>query len=119
MSDRVNPYLGCFDNQAVHARGKGMIKSELVARLTARYPHLYHRDVERIVSTVLDQVTKALAEGHRVELRGFGAFSVKVRPARMGRNPRTGEPVSVDEKRAPFFRTGKELRERLNGNGQM
>jgi integration host factor subunit beta len=53
-----------------------------------------------------------------VELRGFGAFSVKVRPSRMGRNPRTGEPVEVDEKRAPFFRTGKELRERLNGNGK-
>ena len=92
-----------------------MIKSELVARLAQRYPHLYHRDVERIVTTVLDEITKALAQGHRVELRGFGAFSVKVRPARMGRNPRTGEPVSVDEKRAPFFRTGKELRERLNG----
>jgi integration host factor subunit beta len=94
--------------------GQGMIKSELVAKLTQRYPHLYHRDVERIVSTVLDEITKALAEGHRVELRGFGAFSVKVRPSRMGRNPRTGEPVAVDEKRAPFFRTGKELRERLN-----
>jgi integration host factor subunit beta len=94
-----------------------MIKSELVARLAQRYPHLYHRDVERIVTTVLDQITKALSEGHRVELRGFGAFSVKVRPARQGRNPRTGEPVVVDEKRAPFFRTGKELRERLNGNG--
>src|SRR5246127_1386172 len=96
---------------------RGMIKSELVARLTQRYPHLYHRDVERIVTTVLDEITKALAAGHRVELRGFGAFSVKVRPARQGRNPRTGEPVVVDEKRAPFFRTGKELRERLNGNG--
>ncbi len=91
-----------------------MIKSELVARLAQRYSHLYHRDVERIVSTVLDEITKALAQGHRVELRGFGAFSVKVRPARMGRNPRTGEPVMVEEKRAPFFRTGKELRERLN-----
>jgi len=99
--------------------GQGMIKSELVARLTARYPHLYHRDIERIVSTMLEEITKALAEGHRVELRGFGAFSVKVRPARQGRNPRTGEPVSVDEKRAPFFRTGKELRERLNnGDGR-
>jgi integration host factor subunit beta len=91
-----------------------MIKSELVARLTARYPHLYHRDVERIVTTVLDSISKALSDGHRVELRGFGAFSVKVRPSRMGRNPRTGEPVSVGQKRAPFFRTGKELRERLN-----
>lgn len=96
----------------------GMIKSELVARLTQRYPHLYHRDVERIVSTVLDEITKALSEGHRVELRGFGAFSVKIRPARQGRNPRTGEPVTVEEKRAPFFRTGKELRERLNGAKQ-
>src|SRR5438552_2527708 len=67
-------------------QGPGMIKSELVARLTARYPHLYHRDIERIVSTMLDEITKALAEGHRVELRGFGAFSVKVRPARQGRN---------------------------------
>jgi integration host factor subunit beta len=91
-----------------------MIKSELVARLTQRYPHLYHRDVERIVTTVLEEITKALAQSHRVELRGFGAFSVKVRPSRLGRNPRTGEPVSVEEKRAPFFRTGKELRERLN-----
>ena len=101
------------------SKGLGMIKSELVARLTARYPHLYHRDVERIVTTVLDSISKALADGHRVELRGFGAFSVKVRPSRMGRNPRTGEPVSVGQKRAPFFRTGKELRERLNGgNGE-
>jgi integration host factor subunit beta len=97
--------------------GKGMIKSELVARLAQRYPHLYHRDVERIVSTVLDEISRALSGGDRVELRGFGAFSVKVRPARQGRNPRTGESVSVDEKRVPFFRTGKELREKLNGNG--
>jgi len=106
-----------FDGRAVPVRGQGMIKSELVARLTERYPHLYHRDVERIVSTVLDKITDALAAGHRVELRGFGAFSVKTRPSRLGRNPRTGEPVAVDEKRAPFFRTGKELRERLNVNG--
>ena len=103
-----------LSGQGDFPQGPGMIKSELVARLTARYPHLYHRDIERIVSTMLDEITKALAAGHRVELRGFGAFSVKVRPARQGRNPRTGEPVSVGEKRAPFFRTGKELRERLN-----
>ena len=91
-----------------------MIKSQLVARLGQRYPHLYHRDVEKIVSTVLDEISKALAKGHRVELRGFGAFSVKSRPSRVGRNPRTGESVTVQEKRAPFFRTGKELREKLN-----
>jgi integration host factor subunit beta len=94
----------------------GMIKSELVARLAERYPHLYHRDVERIVSTVLDEISGALAAGDRVELRGFGAFSVKVRPARQGRNPRTGAAVAVEEKRVPFFRTGKELRERLNSS---
>src|SRR5258705_13203066 len=75
--------------------GKVMIKSELVARLAERYPHLYHRDVERIVSTVLDEISSALSNGDRVELRGFGAFSVKVRPARQGRNPRTGEAVSA------------------------
>ncbi len=91
-----------------------MIKSELVVRLAQRYPHLYHRDVERIVSTVLDGITEALSTGHRVELRGFGVFSVKVRSSRTGRNPRTGQPVSVGQKRAPLFRTGKELRERLN-----
>lgn len=92
-----------------------MIKSELVARLAEANPHLYQRDVERIVSTVFDEIAKALARGDRVELRGFGAFSVKSRPARTGRNPRTGEPVHVAEKHVPFFKTGKELRERLNG----
>lgn len=92
-----------------------MIKSELVARLAEANPHLYQRDVERIVSTVFDEIAQALARGDRVELRGFGAFSVKARPARTGRNPRTGEPVEVAEKHVPFFKTGKELRERLNG----
>jgi integration host factor subunit beta len=92
-----------------------MIKSELVLRLAQRYPHLFHRDVERIVCTVLDEVSASLASGKRVELRGFGVFSIKVRSPRTGRNPRTGQPVRVGEKRAAFFRTGKELRERLNG----
>ena len=102
-------------DRADQTGAEGMIKSELVARLAERYPHLYHRDVERIVTTVLDNIVNALAGGDRVELRGFGAFSVKLRPARIGRNPRTGESVEVDKKRVPFFRTGKELRERLNG----
>jgi integration host factor subunit beta len=93
---------------------KKMIKSELVARLAQANPHLYQRDVERIVSTIFDEISAALARGDRVELRGFGAFSVKNRPARTGRNPRTGEPVHVEEKSVPFFKTGKELRERLN-----
>ena len=91
-----------------------MIKSELVQRIAEQNPHLYQRDVENIVNAILGEVIAAMARGDRVELRGFGAFSVKVRPSRLGRNPRTGEPVSVGQKRAPFFRTGKELRERLN-----
>ena len=90
-----------------------MIKSELVARLAERYPHLYHRDVERIVSTVLDEISNALSNGDRVELRGFGAFSVKELRARQGRNPRTGEIVAVREKRVVQFRPGKEIRQRL------
>jgi integration host factor subunit beta len=91
-----------------------MIKSELVQRILAQNPHLYERDVANIVNAVLDGITDALARGDRVELRGFGAFSVKYRPARTGRNPRTGEHVEVERKSVPFFKTGKELRERLN-----
>jgi integration host factor subunit beta len=92
-----------------------MTKSELILKLAERNPHLYQRDVERIVSTVFDEITSALARGDRVELRGFGAFSVKRRQSRTGRNPRTGEAVQVSEKAVPFFKTGKELREKLNG----
>ncbi len=92
-----------------------MTKSELIQRLAERNPHLYLRDIEKIVETVFDEITGALARGDRVELRGFGAFSVKSREARTGRNPRTGATVSVDAKRLPFFKTGKALRERLNG----
>ncbi len=94
-----------------------MIKSELIQEIAMRHPHLFHRDVERIVNTVFDEITHAMSEANRVELRGFGAFSVKQRDARQGRNPRTGEPVKVEAKRVPFFKTGKELRERLNGGG--
>lgn len=91
-----------------------MTKSELIARLAELNPHLYQRDVERIVTTIFEEIATALARGDRVELRGFGAFSVKKRDARQGRNPRTGEAVAVDEKAIPFFKTGKQLRERLN-----
>ena len=91
-----------------------MTKSELIMRLAERNPHLFHRDVERIVTAIFDEVTGALARGDRVELRGFGAFSVKQRNARTGRNPRTGQSVAVVEKIVPFFKTGKQLRERLN-----
>lgn len=91
-----------------------MIKSELIQLIADKNPHLYQRDVENIVNAILDEITNALAEGNRVELRGFGAFSVKNRKPRQGRNPRTGEKVDVEEKWVPFFKTGKELRERLN-----
>lgn len=91
-----------------------MTKSELIARLAEANPHLFQRDVERIVSTIFDEITSALAEGDRVELRGFGAFSIKTRGSRTGRNPRTGASVDVGEKCVPYFKTGKKLRERLN-----
>jgi integration host factor subunit beta len=94
-----------------------MIKSELIQQITEDNPHLYQRDVERIVSTFFEEITAALARGDRVELRGFGAFSVKQRDPRLGRNPRTGEAVPVPEKSVPFFKAGKELRERMNGKG--
>ena len=92
-----------------------MIRSKLIQIITDQNPHLYQRDVERIVNTVFDEITNAMANGDRVELRGFGAFSVKRRDARVGRNPRTGASVDVEEKHVPFFKTGKLLRDRLNG----
>ena len=92
-----------------------MTKSELITYLAEENPHLYQRDVERIVTTVFDEIALALSQGDRVELRGFGAFSVKHRNSRVGRNPRTGEAVQVGAKRVPYFKTGKQLREKLNG----
>ena len=91
-----------------------MTKSELIARLAAQNPSLYHRDIERLVNTIFDTITEALVVGDRVELRGFGAFSLREREGRIGRNPRTGEAVSVNAKRMPFFKMGKGMRERLN-----
>ncbi|MCQ8782197.1 integration host factor subunit beta [Aurantimonas sp. MSK8Z-1] len=91
-----------------------VIKSELVQIIANRNPHLYQRDVETIVNAIFDEITDALCNSNRVELRGFGAFSVKNRPPRSGRNPRTGDAVDVEEKWVPFFKAGKELRERLN-----
>jgi integration host factor subunit beta len=94
-----------------------MTKSELIAELSAANPHLLSRDVELIVATIFNEITAALSRGERVELRGFGAFTVKHRAARQGRNPRTGDTVYVEDKYVPFFKTGKELRERLNPDG--
>ena len=92
-----------------------MIRSELIQKLSEENPHLFQRDVERIVNAIFEEIIQAMARGDRVELRGFGAFSVKKRDARTGRNPRTGEAVDVEEKAVPFFKTGKALRDRLNG----
>ena len=91
-----------------------MTKSELIQRLAEQNPRLYERDVERIVATIFDEISSALANGNRVELRGFGALSVKERDERIGRNPRTGETVNVSRKFVPFFKAGKDLRNRLN-----
>ena len=93
-----------------------IIRSELVQKIADENPHLYQRDVERIVATIFDEIITAMASGDRVELRGFGAFSVKKREARIGRNPKTGEKVDVAEKKVAFFKTGKLLRDRLNRN---
>ncbi|WP_137179677.1 integration host factor subunit beta [Roseomonas sp. AR75] len=92
-----------------------MTRSELIAQLAASNPHLRQPDVELIVSTIFDEITEALARGDRVELRGFGAFSIKRRDPRTGRNPRTGSAVEVSAKSVPYFKPGKELRERVNG----
>jgi integration host factor subunit beta len=113
--------IGAARAPGVVASGRGenkMTKSELILRIGELNPHLYHRDVERIVTTIFEEITDALAQRERVELRGFGAFSVKFRDARRGRNPRTGETVAVEQKVVPFFKTGKELRDRLNGRAE-
>ena len=91
-----------------------MIKSELVKRIASQTPHLYDRDIEKAVNAILNEMVEALRRGDRVELRGFGAFSVKLREAHQGRNPRTGAVVAVGRKAVPFFKTGKAMRARLN-----
>lgn len=91
-----------------------MTKSELILRLSKKYPHLYQRDIETLVATIFDDISQALVEGGRVELRGFGAFSIRKREARKARNPKNGQEVRIGERYAIYFRTGKELRERVN-----
>jgi integration host factor subunit beta len=93
-----------------------MTKSELINYITEKNPHLYQRDIERIITTIFEEISTALSRGNRVELRGFGAFSIKQRNARIGRNPRTGATVEVSAKRVPYFKTGKQLRNMLNNN---
>ena len=96
-----------------------LIKSQLIQNITDQNPHLYIKDVERIVNTIFSEITKSLSEGRRVELRGFGAFSVQKRKERVGRNPRTGDAVKVSEKYIPRFKQGKELRIKLNSTNKV
>jgi integration host factor subunit beta len=103
LAGRTNPLAGTH-----------MIRSELVQKLCGDFPDLTQREVEGVVGAIFDSITDQLAKGGRVELRGFGAFSTRQRDARVGRNPRTGESVSVNAKRVPYFKPGKEMRERLN-----
>ena len=103
-----------LDEDRANLQASSMIKSELIKRIASQNPHLFERDIEKIVNAILDEMVEALRRGDRVELRGFGAFSVKLRDARQGRNPRTGAVVAVSKKAVAFFKTGKEMRARLN-----
>ena len=91
-----------------------MIKSDLIKKLAEENPHLYYRDIEKIINSILKEIVNALEDGNRVELRGFGAFAVKKRKERLGRNPKTGQNVKVKDKTVPYFRTGKTLRQKMN-----
>jgi len=114
---RNAPTPGGAGAKILDSCGDSMIRSELVQKLCSDFPDLSQREVENVVSAIFDSITDQLAKGGRVELRGFGAFSTRQRDARTGRNPRTGEAVDVDAKRVPYFKPGKEMRERLNLNG--
>ena len=103
-----------FDHGTGADPENAMTRSQLVDRLAAENPHLTRQDIDLVVAIIFEAMTQTLAHGRRVELRGFGAFDVRDRPAKIGRNPRTGEPVQVRAKAVPVFRSGKELRQRLN-----
>ena len=103
-----------LDEDRANLQASSMIKSELIKHIGSQNPHLFERDIEKIVNAILEEMVEALRRGDRVELRGFGAFSVKLRDARQGRNPRTGAVVAVSKKAVAFFKTGKEMRARLN-----
>jgi integration host factor subunit beta len=103
-----------LDEDRANLQASGMIKSELIERIASQNPHLYQRDIEKVVNAIFDEMVEALRRGDRVELRGFGAFSARLRGPHQGRNPRTGAVVAVAKKAWPYFRSGKELRARLN-----
>lgn len=106
--------IGVSNGEAAASRGTRMTKSELIEALTRDQPHLAHRDVELAVKGLIDRMSGALAEGRRIEVRGFGSFSLHYRPPRIGRNPKTGESVALPGKYVPHFKPGKKLRERVN-----
>ncbi len=95
-----------------------MTKSDLIERVAARLPHISKKDTEIVVNTIFDSMTEALRRSDRIEIRGFGSFQVKIREAREGRNPKTGEEVKIPAKRTPFFKVGKELKERIDATGR-
>ena len=90
-----------------------MTKSDLIERVAQQLPHISKKDTETVVNTIFDSMTESLKQGDRIEIRGFGSFQVKIREAREGRNPKTGDEVKIPAKRAPFFKVGKELKERI------
>jgi integration host factor subunit beta len=94
-----------------------MTRSDIVQALADKFGQLTHRDAEAAVKAILDSMSDALAKGHRIEIRGFGSFSINRRPPRTGRNPRSGESVEIPEKRVPHFKPGKALRESVDGRG--
>jgi len=102
----------------IRGEDAAMTKSELIERVSERVPHISKKDTEVVVNTIFDSMTDALRSGKRIEIRGFGSFQVKVREAREGRNPKTGEEVKIPAKRTPFFKVGKELKERIDASGR-
>ena len=103
-----------LDEDRANLQASSMIKLELVQRIASQNPHLFQRDIDKIVTVILDEIVQALRRGDRIELRGFGAFSAKLRGAHTGRNPRTGAAVAIGKKAVAFFKTGKDMRARLN-----
>jgi integration host factor beta subunit len=97
--------------------GAVMTKSGLIESVAEKTPHISKRDTEIVVNTIFESMAQALKTGDRIEIRGFGSFQVKIREAREGRNPKTGEPVHISAKRTPFFKVGKELKEMVDGAG--
>jgi len=114
QADARNGLSGGVEDAADRSAPGQMTRSELIARLAERYPQLVAKDAEFAVRTILEAMADTLADGHRIEIRGFGSFALSHRPPRVGRNPKSGEKVMVPGKRVPHYKPGKELRERVD-----